>query len=127
MSARDAKRKAADAARSLLTDRITAVEKLGLALHDYHTAQDAVTQAQTHADQLAQQARTAFHDARTAGWTTTELHRAGLTAPPPPRAKNATRHQESPPTPQDAATAATPPPAPNNQDTHTPDAASITA
>jgi hypothetical protein len=42
MSARDAKRKAADAARSLLNDRIAAVEKLGLALDDYHNAQAAV-------------------------------------------------------------------------------------
>lgn len=88
MSARDAKRKAADAARTLLTDRITAVEKLSLALHDYHTAQTAVTHAQSRADQLAELARTAFHDARTAGWTTAELHRAGLTPPPPPKAKN---------------------------------------
>lgn len=126
MSARDVKRKAADAARSLLTDRITAVEKLGLALHDYHTAQDAVTKAQTHAEQLAKKARTAFQSARTAGWTTAELHRAGLTVPAPPRAKNATRQQESPPTPKEASTAATPPLAPNHQDARTPDAASVT-
>ncbi|MGH7744979.1 MAG: hypothetical protein ACREQ5_09290 [Candidatus Dormibacteria bacterium] len=125
MSARDVKRKAADAARALLTDRITAVEKLGLALHDYHTAQDAVTKAQTHAEQLAQKARAAFQSARTAGWTATELHRAGLTVPAPPRAKNATR--ESPPTPKEAATAVTPPLAPNHQDARTPDAASVTA
>jgi len=88
MTAKDAKRKAATAARALLTDRITAVEKLSVALHHYHTAQTAVTQAQTHADQLAELARTAFHNARTAGWTTTELHRAGLTPPPPPKTKN---------------------------------------
>jgi hypothetical protein len=54
MSARDAKRKATDAARSLLNDRITAVEKLSLALHNYHQAQAAVTQAQTRADELAE-------------------------------------------------------------------------
>jgi len=88
MTAKDAKRKAADAARALLTDRISAVEKLSLALHHYETAQTAVTQAQAHADQLAEFARSAFHDARTAGWTTAELHRAGLTPPPPPRTKN---------------------------------------
>lgn len=88
MSARDAKRKATDAARSLLNDRITAVEKLSLALHNYHQAQAAVTQAQTRADELAEHARTAFQEARTAGWTPAELRRAGLTAPQPPRAKN---------------------------------------
>jgi len=104
MSAKDAKRKAATAARALLTDRLTAVEKLSVALHHYHTAQTAVTQAQAHADQLAELARTAFHDARTAGWTTTELHRAGLTPPPPPRTKNNTPAQPPAHPPTDPAT-----------------------
>jgi hypothetical protein len=91
MSARGAKRKAADAVRSLLNDRIAAVEKLGLALDDYHNAQAAVTQAQTRATELAEHARAAFQEARTAGWTTAELRRAGLTVPQPPRAKSTPR------------------------------------
>jgi hypothetical protein len=87
MTATDAKRKAATAARTLLADRITAVEKLGIALHNY-------TQAQTQADELAELARTAFDEARATGWTAAELRRAGLTPPRANSAKNNTPAQE---------------------------------
>jgi predicted nucleic acid-binding protein len=99
MSERDAKRKAADAARSLLTDRIAVVETLGAVLYEYNTAKQAVTQAQTRADEIAQRARATFEQARKAGWTAAELRRAGLDVPQPTRPRATKQHSPATPTP----------------------------
>lgn len=108
MSERDAKRKAADAARSLLNDRITVVETLGAVLYEYNTAQEAVTQAQTRAEEIAQRARATFEEARKAGWTAAELRRAGLDVPQPTRPR--VTKQRSPGAPTETQTAANTPP-----------------
>ena len=115
MSERDAKRKAADAARSLLNDRIAVVEKLGAILYEYHTAQQAVLHAQTHAEDIAQQARATFEEARTAGWTTAELHRAGLDVPQPTRPRSTKRPPAKTPTTPQTPTS-TPPATPTDTD-----------
>jgi len=81
---------AAKAAKELLTERIALVETLGEAIDTHRQALDAVNLAHTAAADAARKARDAFDAAKAGGWTTAQLHHAGLTAPKRSRARKAT-------------------------------------
>jgi hypothetical protein len=107
---------AAAAAKELLRDRIALVETLGAALDTHHAKQQAVTDAQDVERSAAEKARESFAAAQAGGWTTAELHRAGLHAPAAPRKRKVVANNGA--TTNGAGNDAAPAGAPTTSDEH---------
>lgn len=80
--AKDATKKAAEAAREmLLGDRIPAIESLASAHADIDKIDERIERDRAARTEAVETARARYEDAQKAGWSTRELRRLGFAAP----------------------------------------------